>query len=108
MIEQKLSEMQMRPPSLFKSFSSHFSKKPSLIPLVAVVGGSVAYGLWYIGYIARRDPTVVIDKYHNPFPWNRIKQNENVKFYTVNHVYFEEQENAPHHDLESILLSRPE
>ena len=52
-----------------------------------MICGYTSVGLAMLGYMGyhkvKHDPTLVFDKHKDPFPYLRVKQNENVKLYAV-------------------------
>ncbi|KAI9311321.1 NADH-ubiquinone reductase complex 1 MLRQ subunit-domain-containing protein [Dichotomocladium elegans] len=60
--------------------------KPEIIPIYVVVGGACGLAGWYLTRLAR-GPEVVWDRYNNPYPWQNIDQNTQVKLMTVNQKF---------------------
>ena len=75
-----------------------------MIPLAGFVGTTLAGGAWYLGHKLRHDPTIVTHSKTDPFPYMRVGPNENLKLYSVNQK-FEENE-KDHIDLMDILSDR--
>ncbi|KAI8142232.1 NADH-ubiquinone reductase complex 1 MLRQ subunit-domain-containing protein [Fennellomyces sp. T-0311] len=68
---------------------SHFlknSKKPEIIPLIVIVSGALG-GAAYIGARQAKAPDVSWDHKGNPYPWQDIKEGEQVKLLALNQKY---------------------
>lgn len=68
-----------------KSFWSIWYKH-EIIPIFVTVGGALGLSTWYLTRLAR-GPEVVWDRNNNPYPWQNIDQNTQVKFMTVNQKF---------------------
>ncbi|CAO3690788.1 hypothetical protein G6F70_000883 [Rhizopus microsporus] len=68
-----------------KSFWSIWYK-PEVAPIFVVVGGACSLAGWYLTRLAR-GPEVVWDRTRNPYPWQNIDQNTQVKLMTVNQKF---------------------
>ncbi|KAI9249669.1 NADH-ubiquinone reductase complex 1 MLRQ subunit-domain-containing protein [Phascolomyces articulosus] len=62
------------------------SKKPEIIPLIVIVSGALG-GATFIGLRQARAPDVSWDHKNNPYPWQEIKDGEQVKLYALNQKY---------------------
>ncbi|KAI9255494.1 NADH-ubiquinone reductase complex 1 MLRQ subunit-domain-containing protein [Sporodiniella umbellata] len=60
--------------------------KHEIIPIYAVVGGACGLAGWYLTRLAR-GPEVVWDRTNNPYPWQNIDQDTQVKLMTVNQKF---------------------
>ncbi|KAL1930163.1 hypothetical protein VTP01DRAFT_1317 [Rhizomucor pusillus] len=60
--------------------------KPEIVPIVVVVGSACGLAGWYLTRLAR-GPEVVWDRRNNPYPWQNIDQNTQVKLMTVNQKF---------------------
>ncbi|CDS08062.1 hypothetical protein LRAMOSA02011 [Lichtheimia ramosa] len=68
---------------------SRFAKrsiKPEVIPLLVIVGGALT-GAAYIGLHAAKAPDVTWDHKENPYPWQDIKDGEQVKLMALQQKY---------------------
>lgn len=68
-----------------KSFWSIWYKH-EVVPIFVTVGGALGLSTWYLTRLAR-GPEVVWDRTNNPYPWQNIDQNTQVKFMTVNQKF---------------------
>lgn len=75
-----------------------------MIPLFGFVGGTVAGGSWFLSHKLRHDPTIVTHAKTDPFPYLRVRPNENLKLYAVNQKFEEAADD--HIDLMDILSDR--
>ncbi|KAI8140171.1 WD40-repeat-containing domain protein [Fennellomyces sp. T-0311] len=60
--------------------------KTEIIPIYVTVGGACGLAGWYLTRLAR-GPDVVWDRRNNPYPWQNIDQNTQVKLMTVNQKF---------------------
>ncbi|CDS07681.1 hypothetical protein LRAMOSA01630 [Lichtheimia ramosa] len=60
--------------------------KPEIIPIYITVGGACGLAGWYLTRLAR-GPEVVWDRRNNPYPWQNIDQDTQVKLMTVNQQF---------------------
>ncbi|KAJ7365667.1 NADH dehydrogenase 1 alpha subcomplex subunit 4 ndufa4 [Desmophyllum pertusum] len=61
---------------------AYMKKHPELIPLFITVGvGCVGAG-YYILRLATKNPDCTWDRKNNPYPWQKIKHNDCIKFYS--------------------------
>ncbi|KAJ8657499.1 hypothetical protein O0I10_006801 [Lichtheimia ornata] len=68
---------------------SRFAKqsiKPEVIPLLVIVGGALT-GAVYIGVHAAKAPDVAWDHKENPYPWQDVKDGEQVKLMALQQKY---------------------
>ncbi|KAI9484500.1 NADH-ubiquinone reductase complex 1 MLRQ subunit-domain-containing protein [Zychaea mexicana] len=68
---------------------AHFlknSKKPEIIPIVVILGGALS-GAVYMSVRQARAPDVAWDHKNNPYPWQDIKEGEQVKLFALNQKY---------------------
>ncbi|KAI9322610.1 hypothetical protein BX666DRAFT_1896832 [Dichotomocladium elegans] len=70
--------------SLQKFFKS--SMKPEVIPLLVIVGGALT-GAVYVGTHQAKAPDVAWNPKENPYPWQDIKDGEQVKLLALNQTY---------------------
>ncbi|KAI7882392.1 hypothetical protein K492DRAFT_193648 [Lichtheimia hyalospora FSU 10163] len=60
--------------------------KPEVAPLIAILGTALG-GAVFIGLKQSRAPDVCWDHKHNPYPWQEIKDGEQVKLMALNQKY---------------------
>ncbi|KAL0091158.1 NADH dehydrogenase 1 alpha subcomplex subunit 4 NDUFA4 [Phycomyces blakesleeanus] len=60
--------------------------KTEIIPIYITVGGACGLAGWYLTRLAR-GPEVVWDRKSNPYPWQNIDQDTQVKLMTVNQKF---------------------
>ncbi|KZT59041.1 hypothetical protein CALCODRAFT_494044 [Calocera cornea HHB12733] len=64
------------------------ANNPALAPLFVAVGagcvGAVGYGVWKIAY----DPDVLTQRWANPTPHNKVRQDQNIKLYSPNREFW--------------------
>ncbi|XP_077996845.1 cytochrome c oxidase subunit NDUFA4-like [Glandiceps talaboti] len=60
----------------------------SLIPLFACVGGGVVFAAWYLSRLVTKNPEAAWFKKSNPYPWQNIKANQNIKLYSAGRIDF--------------------
>lgn len=68
-----------------KSFWSIWYKH-EIIPIYVTVGAACGLAGYYLTRLAR-GPEVVWDRTNNPYPWQNIDQDTQVKFMTVNQKF---------------------
>ncbi|KAG0748900.1 hypothetical protein G6F57_004151 [Rhizopus arrhizus] len=61
------------------SFISLIRSNPALAPLFVFAGGGVTAAFAYSLHVLRTHPEIEIDKKNNPYPWQHIHQDENIK-----------------------------
>ncbi|KAI8079047.1 NADH-ubiquinone reductase complex 1 MLRQ subunit-domain-containing protein [Gilbertella persicaria] len=71
------------------SFFSFMRNNAALIPLFAIAGAGCAAAVSYPLYLLKTHPDIQIDKKNNPYPWQRVEQHENTKFFSSNPSFFE-------------------
>ncbi|ORY95439.1 hypothetical protein BCR43DRAFT_549123 [Syncephalastrum racemosum] len=64
---------------LLQTFARTLKKNPALTPLFAFSAIGYTAALTHGLHVLRTHPEVEVDRKHNPEPWNRIKQDQNVK-----------------------------
>ncbi|ORZ02325.1 hypothetical protein BCR43DRAFT_5345 [Syncephalastrum racemosum] len=62
------------------------SAKPEIVPLIVIVGGALG-GAGYIGLKQAKAPDVAWNHKSNPYPWQDIKEGEQVKLLALNQKY---------------------
>jgi len=67
-----------------KSLRSHYA----LIPLFISVGAGAVFATFYLGRLALKNPDATWDRKNNPYPWTRIKPDQNIKFYAPGGIEF--------------------
>ncbi|KAH8550280.1 NADH-ubiquinone reductase complex 1 MLRQ subunit-domain-containing protein [Umbelopsis sp. PMI_123] len=60
--------------------------KPEIVPIYAVVGGAVGLAGWYLNRLAHGTEVVWARK-SNPYPWQHVDQDTQVKWMTVNQKF---------------------
>jgi len=69
------------------------------VPLFACVGGGALFAAWYVGRLATQNPDCVWFKGSNPHPWQNIKPNQNIKFYSAGRIDYQNlKQNYPSYD----------
>ncbi|KAI9022873.1 NADH-ubiquinone reductase complex 1 MLRQ subunit-domain-containing protein [Phycomyces nitens] len=61
-------------------FGLFMKSNPALVPLFLFAGGGCAAAVSYPLYLLRTHPEIQLDKKNNPYPWQHIKQHQNIKF----------------------------
>lgn len=87
-VSTSLSTSLLLTPYIMSAASKFFKiwYKPEIIPIYVVTGGAVAMATWYVSRLAR-GPEVVWDRHNNPYPWQHIDQNTQLKLMTVNQQF---------------------
>ncbi|XP_072173683.1 cytochrome c oxidase subunit NDUFA4-like [Diadema setosum] len=68
----------------------------ALIPLFVCVGGGAVFAAFYLGRLAIKNPDATWMRKSNPTPWNKIKPNEQVKFYAAGKIDYKNlKKNSP-------------
>ncbi|KAI8967401.1 hypothetical protein BDF20DRAFT_900873 [Mycotypha africana] len=62
------------------------SNKPEVYPIVGILSIALS-GAGFFGYRAMKAPDVVWSSRTNPYPWQAIKDGEQVKLITMNQKY---------------------
>ncbi|KAI8369145.1 NADH-ubiquinone reductase complex 1 MLRQ subunit-domain-containing protein [Choanephora cucurbitarum] len=60
--------------------------KHEVVPIFVTVGGACALAGYHLAKLAR-GPEVVWDRTNNPYPWQNIDQDTQVKYMTVNQKF---------------------
>jgi len=66
----------------WKSLKHH----KALIPLFIATAGGAVFAAWYVARLATKNPDVTWRRGSNPYPWQKIKPNEQVKFYSTGKI----------------------
>ncbi|XP_031564668.1 cytochrome c oxidase subunit NDUFA4-like [Actinia tenebrosa] len=61
---------------------AYLRRYPELVPLFVCVGAGCVGCAWFIGRTAIYHPDASFDKKNNPYPWNKVKHNEQRRLYT--------------------------
>jgi len=65
-----------------RSLKGHYS----LLPLFVCTAGGAIFASWYVARLATKNPDATWNKKGNPYPWTKIKSNENIKFYSAGKI----------------------
>jgi NADH dehydrogenase (ubiquinone) 1 alpha subcomplex subunit 4 len=77
-----------------------------LIPLIGCVGGTIGGSVWYLGHKIKHDPQLVFQAKADPFPYLKVRQDENLKLMAVNQSFEESAKESESIDLLDILSDR--
>ncbi|XP_070547074.1 cytochrome c oxidase subunit NDUFA4-like [Ptychodera flava] len=58
----------------------------SLVPLFACVGGGALFAAYYLLRLATTNPDATWNRSSNPYPWTKIKPNQQIKFYAAGKI----------------------
>ncbi|XP_041459595.1 cytochrome c oxidase subunit NDUFA4-like [Lytechinus variegatus] len=61
----------------------------ALIPLFISVGTGAAFAAFYVARLALKNPDATWRRGSNPYPWQNIKPNQNIKFYSAGKIDFQ-------------------
>ncbi|XP_027044520.1 cytochrome c oxidase subunit NDUFA4-like [Pocillopora damicornis] len=61
---------------------TYLRKHPELVPLFVVVGAGCVGAGYYLMRLALKNPDATWDRKNNPYPWQKIKHDQCLKFYT--------------------------
>ncbi|KAI7869652.1 NADH-ubiquinone reductase complex 1 MLRQ subunit-domain-containing protein [Spinellus fusiger] len=63
-------------------FSTFLKLNPALVPLFVFAGGGCIAAVSYPLYLLRTHPEIQVDKKNNPYPWQHVQQNRNIKLFS--------------------------
>jgi len=68
----------------------------ALIPLFVAVGGGVVFAAFYVARLATQNPDAAWQRGRNPYPWQNIKPNQQIKFYAAGNIDYKNlKKNSP-------------